>query len=152
MSRDGDRMRKALRRHVLPALAAMGFTGKASHFQRAGDAHLDLLSIQYWKYGGEFILEFARTQRGDLHTSWGDVVPEAKLEVAYVAPSSRARLVQSPRGGASGFGGFRFDAFGEDAAAYDALARDVAALLPQVDAWLERREAGSHVRPFDDRT
>lgn len=76
MSREGDLMRKALKRALLPELKLLGFDGTSSSFQRKSDKALDLLSIQYWKYGGQFILEFARRERGDLHTSWGEVIPE----------------------------------------------------------------------------
>src|SRR5688572_28138412 len=147
MSREGDLMRKALRKHLLPALARLGFTGNAAHFQRARADTLDLLSIQYWKHGGEFVLEFARRGRGDFVASWGEVVPEAKLDVAYADVLGRARL-EGRRNSRSGFHGFAFDQLGEDAAAYEAIALRVVELLPQVDAWLERSEAGDHVRPL----
>lgn len=152
MSREGDLMRKALRRHLVPALQQLGFTGTPSTFRRAGDGWIDLLSVQHWKYGGEFILEFARRgERGPLHTSWGETVPEEKLDVAYLDPMQRARLQQRSfvaSAADGGFGGFRFQGFGEDPRAYDALAGEVVALLPQVDAWLQTRRAGSHVHAF----
>jgi hypothetical protein len=143
VSREGDLLRKALRKHLLPQLRELGFNGKTSTFQRANPDSLDLLSIQYWKYGGEFILEFARFERGELLTSWGEVVPEAKLDVAYVSPLDRARLVRGTR--PSGFGGFRFGKFGEDLGSYDQLALEVASLLPQVERWLTRREIGPNI-------
>lgn len=133
MSREGNLMRKALRKHFLPEMLRLGFVGTRSSFQRLGSDFLDLLSIQYWKYGGEFILEFARRERGDLITSWGELVPESKLEVAYVNPLNRARLVRATN--TSNFGGFQFGTFGNDVAAYDVLAARVAALLVQADNW-----------------
>jgi len=150
MSREGDLLRKSLRKYLLPELREFGFIGKSSSFQRAGSEFLDLLSIQYWKYGGEFILEFARRSRGDLLTSWGVLVPESKLDVAYVSPLERARLIMRPR--ASGFGGFIFGGFGGDAAPYDQLALHVASLLPQVDAWLTLGEVGENIAPLSTGT
>ena len=146
MSREGDLLRKSLRRFVIPELVRLSFVGKTSSFQRTGLDFLDLLSVQYWKYGGEFILEFGRRERGDLLTSWGVLVPEAKIDVAYVNVLQRARLVRDTR--AEGFRGFRFEGFGEDTSAYDSLAEYVATLLPQVDTWLNSREVGPNISPF----
>jgi hypothetical protein len=145
MSREGELMRAALRKRLVPALVSMGFTGKSSCFQRRMGA-LDLIDIQYWKYGGEFILEFARAGRGDLKTSWGELVPEEKITVAHTSPLDRARLEQ--RGAMSGehLRGFSFASFGEDREKYESLASEVASLLPQVEQWFETGRVGTHVR------
>lgn len=144
-------MRKALKRLLLPELNRLGFRGSTSKFQRTSSDWLDLLSIQYWKYGGQFILEFARCERGALHTSWGEVIPEEKLEVAYVGPSQRARLEQRGPTSGEGFRGFKFSGFGEDTARYEALAAEVTALLPQVEEWLTNGTAGEHIHAFPPR-
>lgn len=141
-------MRRAFKRLLLPALQDLGFHGRGSTFQRALPQSLDLLSIQYWKYGGEFLLECARRERGPLHTSWGEVVPEEKLDVAYVDPRQRARLEQRGPTAGPGFQGFCFAGFGEDVARYEGLAAQVVALLPEVDAWLAHGRAGTHLRPY----
>ncbi|HEU4846173.1 MAG TPA: DUF4304 domain-containing protein [Burkholderiaceae bacterium] len=141
-------MRKALKRVLLPALQARGYTGSAADLRRASDDSLDLLAIQFGKYGGQFILEFARRERGPLHASWGEVIPEEKLTVAHVMVTRRARLQQVDAPPDDTFRGFRFAGFGDDRARYDALALHVAALLPQVDAWLERGSVGEHVFPL----
>ncbi len=46
------------------------------------------------------------------------------------------------------FAGFSFAGFGEDVAKYERLALRVASDLPQVDAWLLRREVGPDTVPF----
>lgn len=148
MSRNGDLMRKAMKRLLLPELARLGFVGKASTFQRLGEDFQDLLTIQYWKYGGEFILEFARRGRGPLTTSWQEVVPEARLDVAYVSPTDRGRLEQRGERAGQYLRGFDFSAFGEDTGKYEALASEVAALLPEVDAWLASGRVGPHIHAF----
>lgn len=76
MSREGDLMRKALMRHLLPALDRLEFTGKSSKFQRLLPEAQDLLAIQHQEQGGSFILEFGHSEVGSLHTSWGVLVPE----------------------------------------------------------------------------
>ena len=145
MSREGDLMRKALKKILLPELARIGFIGTSSNFQRRSAENLDLLSIQYWKYGGQFILEFARSKRGVLNTSWGEVVEEENIGVAHISPLQRARLQQSLEASEELFRGFKFSGFGEDLAKYSALAIEVSSLLPQVNAWLESGAAGKNV-------
>lgn len=148
MSREGDLMRKAFRKHLIPALAAAGFVGKSSNFMRLRDDAQDLLSIQYWKYGGSFILEFGRRDRGPLQTTWGPIIPEESLEVAYLPVGDRARLQARDASLEDTFAGFNFAEFGEDIAKYEHLALRVVSYLPQVDAWLSRREVGPDIAPF----
>jgi hypothetical protein len=145
MAREGDLMRRELKTVVVPALRGLGFTGKGLFFQRPREEILDLLDFQHWKYGGEFILEFARRPRGDLQTPWGERIPEAKITVAHVPPLERARLEQ--RGPLTGehLRGFAFAGFGEDSGKYESLAVQVASLLPQVDEWLRSGTVGTHV-------
>ena len=145
MSREGDLMRKAFKKVLLPELSRIGFIGTSSNFQRRSAENLDLLSIQYWKYGGQFILEFARSKRGALHTSWGEVVQEENIGVAHIFPLQRARLQQTLEASEELFRGFKFSGFGEDLAKYVALADEVASLLPQVNAWLESGAAGKNI-------
>ena len=145
MSLEGDLMRKALKKVLLPELNRIGFTGTSSNFQRRSTENLDLLSIQYWKHGGQFILEFARSKRGALNTSWGEVVQEENIGVAHIFPLQRARLQQTLEASEELFRGFKFSGFGEDPAKYIALAHEVASLLPQVNAWLESGAAGENI-------
>jgi hypothetical protein len=79
MSREGELIRRAMKKSLLPALAVTGFSGTSSTFQRLIPEFQDLLAIQYHKYGVSFILDFGRRERGSLHTAWGAIVPEEKL-------------------------------------------------------------------------
>lgn len=144
MSREGDLMRQAFKHILAPALGQLGFVARGAVYQRCTD-RLDLLDIQYWKYGGEFILEFGRLPRGDLRTSWGETVPEEKIKVTHISPLHRARLEQRGADTGAHLRGFSFSGFGEDRQQYEALARQVASLLPQVDTWLQSGSVGSHI-------
>lgn len=141
-------MRKALRRHLIPALAAAGFVGRSPRFMRLREDSQDLLSIQYWKYGGSFILEFGRRPRGPLATTWGPIIPEEKLDVAYLPVQDRARLQARNTPPEDTFAGFRFAGFGDDRDQYERLALRVTSCLPQVEAWLSRRELGPDLVTF----
>lgn len=148
MSRNGDLMRKALKRHWLPEMTRLGFVGAGSHYRRLEPEAQDLLTLQYWKFGGEFILEFARRCRGPFETTWGKPIPESEMEVIYLNPLERARLEQ--RGPLTGphLRGFDFSTFGEDAGEYEKLALHVPALMPCVDHWLRHGTASEHIHAF----
>ena len=148
MSREGDLMRRALKRVLVPSLKNLGFVPRAKGYHRADGEFVDLLMLQYWKYGGEFILEFARRGRGPMQTSWGPLVQEEDLDVGYLNPLDRARLEQIGRAAGPSLRGFQYAGYGEDAEKYNALATEVAALLPQVDLWLKNKQAGPNVHPF----
>ncbi|SDX45614.1 hypothetical protein [Thiocapsa roseopersicina] len=115
---------------------------------RLRDDALDLLSIQYWKNGGSFILEFGRRGRGPLQTAWGPVIPEESLDVVYLPVRDRARIQERDAPPDDTFAGFSFAGFGEDVAKYERLALRVARSFPQVDAWLSRREIGPDIARF----
>ena len=142
----GSLMRKSLKRHLIPELARIGFSGGALHFQRLEPETQDLLSLQYWKYGGEFILEFARRPRGPFATSWGPIVPENKLDVAYINPLDRARLQQAGKSAGQHMRGFTYEIFGDDIAQYECLAKQVASLVPHIDDWLRHGNTSAHVQ------
>lgn len=148
MSREGDLIRRAMKRSLLPALAVLGFSGTSSTFQRLLPEFQDLLAIQYHKYGGSFILEFGRRERGSLHTAWGAIVPEEKLEVMYLPVTMRARLQETEVEADDVFAGFSFHGFGEDLDKYDLLAKRVAGLLPQIDSWLSTGAKGPNIHTF----
>lgn len=141
-------MRRELKKVVVPALQGMGFTGKGLFFQRPRDEFLDLLDFQYWKYGGEFILEFARRPRGDLQTYWGELIPEPKITASHVPPLERARLEQWGPTTGEFMRGFAYAGFGEARDKYESLAVQVASLLPQVDEWLRSGKVGTHLHTF----
>ncbi len=149
MAPTGNRMHKALKRHLVPALVQLGFTGTASNFQRLLPEAQDLLTIQYHKDGGSFILECGRRERGPLHTSWGSIVPEETLEVRYLPVMQRARLQELDTISDDLFAGFCFRDFGEDVDRYDQLAKRVAGLLPQIDVWLSTGVKGPHIHMFN---
>jgi hypothetical protein len=109
---------------------------------------LDLVSIQWGRYGGEFILEFGSCEAGPIKTSWGEIVPEEKITVAHLSVMKRARLVPLVPSLGAQLHGFYFGDFGEDITEYDKLANTVSVMLVQVARWLEDGSIGPNVRPF----
>jgi hypothetical protein len=59
MSEATKKMRKALQVIVVPVLRERGFTGSFPHFRRRRQKGIDLLTFQFDKYGGGFVVEIA---------------------------------------------------------------------------------------------
>lgn len=150
MSSANRTIKAALKRRLVPHLIAAGFTGSYPDFRRRDGGRLHLLSVQFDKWGGGFMLEFASQPGGDLTMAWGEVVPEARLTTAYAAIADRARLLAVRTAGATAGdlreSWFRFE--GLDPSGCDALVGQVIALLPQVDAWLRTRQPGPNISTF----
>jgi len=138
-------MTKALKSELVPALNAAGFSGTFPRFRRVSGAEIQFLSVQYDKPGTALILEFGSHPSGPKLTSWGEVVPEEKLILEYISFESRARLLARVNRVSLTDDWFQFGEFGEDVAAYRELAASLAAMLPQVEAWLATQQAGPNV-------
>ncbi len=142
------KIRAAMKKLFEPFLAEQGFTGKYPHFQRKESGNLQLLSVIHDKWGGGFVLEFANHPMGALHTSWGAVVPEDEIDVAYSPPSSRARLVRTERGQGCYKDFFRYEQIADDREQCEALVSDVVERFSQVNEWLREGRVGPNISPF----
>ena len=130
----------SIKKVLLPEMRRLGFLGGGvANFVRSNGDHRDFLSIQYWTYGGSFILEFSRVP-----TTWVDPDSgEVPKRVFETDPLLRKRLIDTEQH--KDFRGFSFKAFGSEQSRYDQLAASVVALLPQVEAWLESEIKGPNI-------
>lgn len=90
MSDSRDSMLAALKRVVVPDLRTRGFRGSIPHFRRERTKQIDLLAIQFSRWGGEFVVELARAPVEGLTLQSGKVIPPDKLRAYHVV--SRLRL------------------------------------------------------------
>jgi hypothetical protein len=130
-------MRQALQQHVVPALRQRGFTGTLPHFRRIGPEKTELLTFQFDRYGGGFVLALAEAPPGDLVKPWGKVIPVTRLCALDINPPARKRL--QPVAGLTTDAWFRFD----DGTPVDAVADAVLGQLALADAWF----AGDKTQP-----
>lgn len=129
-------------------MAELGFDVRYPHFQRKREGELQLVSLIHDKWGGGLFLEFARHPTGDLATSWGDVVPEQEIHVAYTDPATRGRLLGTTQHEDARMNYFRYDAQSDDRAALDTLVEELVSVLPQVVDWFETGSAGPNISLF----
>lgn len=92
VSEPRDQMIAALREVVLPVLRDMGFTGSFPHFRRIRDTQIDLLTFQFNRHGGSFVVEASFCAPDGFTTSWGAHIPPKKVRAHDIHPNQRPRL------------------------------------------------------------
>jgi hypothetical protein len=80
---------KALQSKVVPNLRERGFKGSFPNFRRSTPHHIDLLTFQFDRYGGGFVVVLAVGPLEGLTTYWGEFIPPEKLVPSYLARSFR---------------------------------------------------------------
>lgn len=121
-------MNRALQQEFVPPLRQRGFSGSLPHFRRLGD-RVDLLTVQFDRHGGGFIIEIAQCTLDGVTTPWGKHIPAAKVTAHDMHPNDRRRL-GSPAPGHDGHW-FRFD----DGTPCIAIARSAVEFLGEADSW-----------------
>jgi hypothetical protein len=72
-------MIKHLSEIVIPILRQKGFKGSFPHFRRVTSERINLLTFQFDRYGGGFVIEIANCQPAGFATSWGKKIEPNKL-------------------------------------------------------------------------
>jgi hypothetical protein len=86
MSESRDRMIEALRSVVIPTLRDMRFTGSFPHFRRIHATQIDLLSFQFNRWGGSFVVEVAFCEVTGWTDRLGRHVPPQQVRVHDITP------------------------------------------------------------------
>jgi Domain of unknown function (DUF4304) len=86
-----DSMIAALKAEFVPALKERGFKGSFPHFRRITPDKIDLLTVQFDKWGGGFVIEIAKCGPEGITTSWGSHIPPNKVS-AWDVDAPRPRL------------------------------------------------------------
>ncbi|MBP0581647.1 DUF4304 domain-containing protein [Labrys sp. LIt4] len=100
-------MDSELRAVAVPWFKSCGFTGTLPHFRRKSASFTDLLTFQFDRHGGGFVIEIARCPSDGIVTSWGKAIPASKATAWNVHPSCRLRIQAWDSAGTDGW--FRFD-------------------------------------------
>jgi Domain of unknown function (DUF4304) len=100
-------MDNALKEYLVPALRERGFKGSYPHFRRLLQDRVDLLTIQFDKNGGGFVVEISRCGVEGITTHWGKHVPAAKVTAWDLRADKRLRLKLKEGAGTDAW--FRFE-------------------------------------------
>ena len=79
MSLERNNMISALKRIVVPELRKKGFRGSFPHFRRISSEKIDLMTYQFDRYGGGFVVEVAVCSPDGITHEWGEKVPPNKV-------------------------------------------------------------------------
>jgi hypothetical protein len=87
-----EEMIAVLKSIVVPALRQRGFTGSFPHFRRVGAKQIDLMSFQFDKWGGGFVVEISKCSAEGITMPWGEKIPPNKVTAHDLNPRDRIRL------------------------------------------------------------
>lgn len=123
-----EEMNSALKAHFVPALRQLGFKGSLPHFRRQLENRVDLLTIQFDRQGGGFVVEISSCGIEGVKTHWGKLIPAVKVTAHDLHPSQRHRLGVSEQ---SPDHWFRFD----QGISPTIVANSVCAYLDAAERW-----------------
>jgi hypothetical protein len=131
MSAEREKMIATLKEHLVPVLKDRGFKGSFPHFRRPTDTAIHLLTFQFDKWGGGFVIEVASCPVEGVTMHWGEHIPPSKVTAQHVI--HRLRLGASD---AKSDHWFRYDRRGllSFSDPYERAAREV---LPLLDSQAE---------------
>lgn len=79
MSETRKKMNLALKEYVIPELRERGFKGCFPHFCRLKEDQTDLLTFQFSRWGGEFVVEVAIGPSEPFVAHWGKRIEPKKM-------------------------------------------------------------------------
>jgi hypothetical protein len=119
----------ALRERFIPALRSRAFKGPFPHFRRALTDRIDLLTVQFDKWGGGFVIEIGRCPPNGVKTAWGKEIAPEKVTAHDLHPSARHRIGSSAPGEEGKW--FRYDGGTSPVA----VAEAAVSALKEADDW-----------------
>ncbi len=102
-----SKMDASLKSVVIPYLRGLGFSGSLPHLRRIKKNGIDLITFQFDKWGGAFIIEVSHCGPKGITTSWGEKISPKIVTAWYMPMDSRFRI--HPRDGSGTDAWFRFD-------------------------------------------
>ncbi|MGG1680251.1 DUF4304 domain-containing protein [Neobacillus sp. NRS-1170] len=128
MSVEKDNMVSSLKKIVIPILRENGFKGSFPHFRRIKENKIDLLTFQFDRYGGGFVIEVAVCPPDGVTTHWGKIVPPNKVTAHDL--NNRPRL--------NGGEWFRYDAPDSNENIFDVIANEVLDCIPEAEKYWDK--------------
>lgn len=107
MNSSKEDMERELKASVVSWLREKGFTGSFPHLRRTGQTATDLLTFQFDRNGGGYVVEVARCPADGIVTHWGKAIPARAAKAWDVHPTRRKRIQMASAPGTEGW--FRFD-------------------------------------------
>ncbi|WP_161598923.1 DUF4304 domain-containing protein [Bacillus mesophilum] len=87
---DRKMMDLALKNVVIPILREQGFKGSFPHFRRINENNIDLITFQFNRWGGSFVVELASCPKDGTTMNWGEKILPNKVNAQHM--NDRFRL------------------------------------------------------------
>jgi hypothetical protein len=129
MSSERDNMISELKKIVVPGLRERGFKGSFPHFRRISEKKIDLITFQFDRYGGGFVIEAGVCSPEGFTHSWGEKVPPNKVTAHDLHPDNRLRLKDNDGQW------FRYDVENESEDIYENVANEVLKHLQEAEEY-----------------
>jgi hypothetical protein len=100
-------MEREFKASIIPWLREEGFKGSFPHFRRPGQSAFDLLTFQFDRHGGGYVIEIAQCPAEGIVTHWGKAISAREAKAWDVHSSRRKRICGDSKPGTEGW--FRFD-------------------------------------------
>ena len=123
----------ALKELVVPKLRAMGFSGGFPHFRRPREGMLDVITFQFSRWGGSFVVEVASCSAAGVDLSCGEHVPANEVKAHHIG--YRLRLGSNPPTEVDHCFDYESATYGEQI--YRMAAEEVLTYLPQAERYWE---------------
>lgn len=107
-SSDRDEMIKNLNKIVVPALRQLNFKGSFPHFRRLTTDRINLLTFQFDRHGGGFVIEIANVKNEPYELA-GQLIEKNKLTAHMVNKRMRIQPIMHKNGDSSTNDWFRYD-------------------------------------------
>ena len=117
MSLGRDNMISVLKKTVIPELRQRGFKGSFPHFRRIKEKKIDLMTFQFDRYGGGFVIEVGVCSPEGYTHYWGEKVPPNKVTAHDLNNRLRLKKNDGPW--------FRYDVEIESGDIYEIVANEV---------------------------
>lgn len=145
---DRERVLPFLREEVSRVLRPRGFTGDVPHLRRRGGSRIDLVTFQFDKHGGGFIVEIGQWPSHEPVTYQGEGIPYEKLTSWSLPAEYRARLRRSHRSLPESWFRYEKTLFRRSESRFTRVSHQVAELLPQVLAWFDGSRPQPNIKEY----
>jgi len=89
-SNERKMMDNALKKVVIPVLRKLEFKGSLPHFRRMNEKNIDLITFQFNRWSGSFIVELVTCPTEGVTMHWGKQIPSNKVTAYHI--NKRFRL------------------------------------------------------------
>jgi len=88
-------MDNALKKVLIPIIRKQEFKGSLPHFRRKNEKNIDLITFQFNRWGGSFVVEVATCPIEGVTMYWGEHIPSNKVTAHHL--NNRFRLGAKPK-------------------------------------------------------